>query len=165
MFGVLISWLWNYKNLSDRINNISPWFFTVFGIALLAPIFFIELSVTWWVPVFGAVLVYLGSGSLLISLLHFHSTNSKVLRCLALLGAYSYSIYLWHYLVSLSSERILLLKLPVGWAYFLYLLTYVLVSFIIGAGVARLIEYPVLLLRDRIFPSQSRPLRPDQSPA
>jgi peptidoglycan/LPS O-acetylase OafA/YrhL len=73
MFGVFLSWLWHYRNLSSKIKNIPSWFFVALGLVFLSPAFYFDLETTWWIPVFGVILFYLGSGGLLMGFLHLHS--------------------------------------------------------------------------------------------
>ena len=66
------------------------------------------------------------------------------LRPLARIGFYSYSIYLWHWVISKL--------LPTSG--FVSFWSYAAISIIIGIGAAKLIESPVLQFRDRYFPSR-----------
>jgi len=79
---------------------------------------------------------------------------SKPLTLLAAIGAYSYSIYLWHlpvldwilvpYVLPLTHGR--------AWP---FIAVYVVSSCALGIAMSKLIEYPVLRLRDRWLPSRS----------
>ncbi len=87
-------------------------------------------------------------------------------RILAAIGGCSYSIYLWHVVVlsgGLGTVGLLMNdSLTYGWA----LVIYVLGSVVVGMGMSRLVEARALVLRDRLFPSMSRPLTggPDYPP-
>jgi peptidoglycan/LPS O-acetylase OafA/YrhL len=72
------------------------------------------------------------------------ASNSKVLRLLAWIGYYSYSIYLWHVLV------MLLPTWKSGWHLFPL---YIIAVLGLGTGLAKLIEFPALRVRDRIMPN------------
>ena len=50
---------------------------------------------------FGFTLFYLGGGALLVAGLAMDLPNSKIIRFSAYLGSHSYSIYLWHFAVSI----------------------------------------------------------------
>jgi peptidoglycan/LPS O-acetylase OafA/YrhL len=76
------------------------------------------------------------------------------------LGEYSYSIYLWHYPIQYVTgpavRRILCTEsAPPGLCYALYACG----SVVVGIIMARLVEIPVLHLRDHWFPSRSGSLR------
>jgi peptidoglycan/LPS O-acetylase OafA/YrhL len=75
-------------------------------------------------------------------------SRNPVIRALAWIGLYSYSIYLWHLPVALLSYR-----LPTGpWIF----IGYMTVSVFLGVAIAKLIELPALRMRDRLFPSKRR---------
>jgi len=72
----------------------------------------------------------------------------------AYVGMYSYSIYLWHAMVAQHVRGLLQLLWPkigetaVFWGY-------VLISLAAGILLSRLIEFPMLHLRDRLFPPRA----------
>ena len=86
--------------------------------------------------------------------------SGTIPRALAGIGVYSYSIYLWHVPVmawglplirQLAAKHTLTLRL-FGVSYFFM---YVAASIVVGIGMAKLVEMPVLAWRDRFFPSRS----------
>jgi peptidoglycan/LPS O-acetylase OafA/YrhL len=96
MFGVLVSYLWNFRDLekwSSRIPSIVLW---IAGSLMLSPAFFYEVTEYRWVSIFGVAMFYAGSGVLLLAALRIADSTSWIMRGLASLGAASYSIYLWH---------------------------------------------------------------------
>ncbi len=110
----------------------------------------------------GLSLIYLAFGIVLLLCLRmqgvlptaFVPLATQVGRGFATVGMYSYSIYLWHAFVltwvPVFIQRIFRLKgLPRGISLF-----YVLLSILFGISMSLLVEYPVLRLRDRIFPSK-----------
>jgi peptidoglycan/LPS O-acetylase OafA/YrhL len=119
---------------------------------------------------FGLILLYIGFGSLMLVSLRENIRNKnslieKAITMLAAIGFYSYSIYLWHMpmkdwglrmiryvLKRFDSQAILSIYSNLEW------LIYIVGSVILGIIVARFIEIPALKLRDRIFPSLSKPL-------
>lgn len=74
-------------------------------------------------------------------------------RWIAAIGRYSYSIYLWHHAVVFA----------IFWTFFptptvLTFTVYLTLSLTLGIGMSKLIEMPVLRLRDRVFPSVHVPV-------
>ena len=162
MFGVLLSYLWHFHNLGARIDKVPTTAILAIGILLLAPAFVFELEQFKFVPVFGVVLFYLGSGLLVLASLRLKGSPSRLAVLLGSLGAASYSIYLWH--------------MPVmtwGWAWFSkvssiqgfhwYLTFCVVSSLTFGWVMSKLIEWPVLRIRDRWFPSNTNRAKPNAS--
>lgn len=83
----------------------------------------------------------------------------KIVDLVAFVGVYSYSIYLWHLMIPLHLQGFLHLFLPAP-GQFTFFWSYVLISLAVGIVFSKLIEYPVLRIRDRLFPSSVR-LRSD----
>src|SRR5262249_26301156 len=106
-----------------------------------------------WIPTYGLTLVYIGCGVILLAMLSMRIPERRPVGAVAALGAYSYSIYLWHLAVKhwIVAQ---LVHLPVQ-SWFIYACVYFGGAVVVGVGMARLIEYPVLRLRDRVFPSIS----------
>jgi len=74
---------------------------------------------------------------------------------LLVIGQYSYSIYLLHIPVQLAIQA-LFIKVLGHEPHFVIIATcYLFGSLILGIAFARLIELPMLNLRDRLFPSRS----------
>lgn len=118
---------------------------------------------------FGLTLVYLGFGGLLMLCLTAPEPREtfspmsvawqKLSEALAFVGMYSYSIYLWHFAVLIYGTNILkaLSSVPLSPAVLTWI--YVAVSIPFGIVMARLIEFPVLRLRDKLFPRVSQPVK------
>jgi peptidoglycan/LPS O-acetylase OafA/YrhL len=77
-------------------------------------------------------------------------------RPLAVVGAYSYSIYLWHIPVRFFG----LAWLPRDAEPLTRGAAYLALSIVIGILAAWLIEGPFLALRNRLFPTRSHPAPP-----
>jgi peptidoglycan/LPS O-acetylase OafA/YrhL len=78
--------------------------------------------------------------------------NSDVVRCLAGIGTFSYSIYLWHTPVRAWGIPIVgkLIGTPLNW--FAYEGIYLAGVVIVGVIAAKIVEYLVLRVCDRLYP-------------
>ena len=156
LFGVLISYYWHFKELSDRtrLSRLAPFLFVV-GAIMLAPAFIFPLERTKWISVLGLTTFYIGSGALLLGMLYIDIPDSYLVRCLAGIGTFSYSIYLWHMPVHEWGIRIArkLAGAPLNW--FAYAGIYLAGAIVVGIVASKIVEYPVLRVRDRLYPSQS----------
>jgi peptidoglycan/LPS O-acetylase OafA/YrhL len=155
-FGVLLSYGWHFKGLATNtwLARRSACLFAV-GVILLSPAFLFELEHTTWIPVAGLTVFYLGSGALLLAMLYMRVPDSSVVRCLATVGTFSYSIYLWHMPVQLWLIPIIeaIIGVPLHW--YAYAAVYLVGALLLGIEAGRLIEYPVLRVRDRLYPADA----------
>ena len=120
-----------------------------------------QLETNKWISIVGVILFYFGAGLLVIAALRWKSSKSRMIRLIAGLGAASYSIYLWHMPVATWGYSFAT-KVIGHDSYPLYLFNAFIGACIFGWVINRLIENPVLKLRDRFFPSQSRAFRSDE---
>ena len=79
-------------------------------------------------------------------------------RAIAWLGTFSYSVYLWHLPWKEWGHGLLIRLLPDA-PPGLDLAVYILGAVAVGVTLGKLIEWPVLHLRDRLFPSRSAAAR------
>ena len=115
----------------------------------------------------GLTLLYLGYGALLIACVSATEPSHPIARAfnsvpggwVGFVGYYSYSIYLWH----VDLDWPLGVALRNGWAFQSNTLTwiagtavYVAAAVLVGVAMARLVEFPTLRLRDRIYPRRTR---------
>ena len=157
-FGVFLSYLWNLRGLAESrflANNKN--LVGLAGIACFVPAFVFELNETAWIWTIGLTMLYCGGGFLLLALLKSDFRENAILHRLAAVGKYSYSIYLWNLPVHFWLMKYTDLAAE-NW--FLYALVYWSGTFILGIGTAKLVEYPILKLRDKIMPSQASALKP-----
>ena len=154
MVGVLLAYWYcfhraRYLRVITRLGPGLAWV----GALLLLPIFIFDTPETRWVMVWGFSLFALGSACLVSWAVKFTDAN-RASSLLAWIGTYSYSIYLWHFAV--LHWFILPVVGPYGALHpWFFTITYVTACLTTGIVMARVIEYPVLHLRDRLFPSRS----------
>lgn len=157
-FGVLISYYWHFKNLSEHPFLVkNKLLLALIGVACYIPPFIFEVNSHFWMGVLGVVFLYLGAGLLLVSFLKLDFSKSKFLLFLAMIGTYSYSIYLWNMPTQYWMFEILSYFLG-NFNWWLFAVMYFFGTFLIGIGMSKLIEYPVLKIRDKYFPSKSSPM-------
>lgn len=152
-FGVTISYFWHFKGLSENIFiNKYKYLLVLTGIILLLPMFFFMSVTDPTVFVFGLTTNYLAAGLLLVGLLKINLGQSFFVKILSYIGLFSYSIYLWHLPVQEWIAIPLNNKLGINWLF--YAGIYLIGSVLIGIVMSKMIEYPILKIRDKYFPSK-----------
>jgi peptidoglycan/LPS O-acetylase OafA/YrhL len=165
LVGTGLAYLWHVKELRAR-----PWFQRVapflgpLGLLLFVPAFVVPLGRNW-IPVAGLLLFSVGGACLILAGLATRGTFSPVARGLARVGEYSYSIYLWHLPVNYWIAPWILKQMGVPVSWFLYANTYLFGSIALGILMAKVLEVPMLRLRDRLFPGQVRAVAAAPAPA
>jgi peptidoglycan/LPS O-acetylase OafA/YrhL len=157
-FGVLLSYLWHHHwNEQMRQKIISfRWLFALAGLGLLLPGVVPMMDMQWF-RIFGFILIYLGAGCLLLSCLALDYFPCPIfIKWLASMGKYSYSVYLWHWIVGDCLFPLFDLRSNTRLSLIVNALTYFALSWLFGIFMAKIIEFPILRLRDRWFPSLSQ---------
>jgi peptidoglycan/LPS O-acetylase OafA/YrhL len=156
-FGVAISYAYHFHT-RRFVESLSPWrpWLTIGGTVLLTPAFLFQLETTPFIYTVGLTLFYLGSGMLLVGALLSGLPRSGILVLMATLGAYSYSIYLWH--MPMSEWGVPLVEWAFGTSLGFGVSTavYLIGSLAFGVVMAKIVEVPALRLRDHWFPPRSR---------
>ncbi len=155
-FGVVISYLYHFH--TDRfVRRLTPWRFALIGagVVLLSPVFVVPVETAPWIFTAGLTVLYLGSGMLLTGVHLCNIQRNRALLPLAALGAYSYSIYLWHLPVFLWGIPLAESAIGTRFGFGLRALLYLSGSLGVGVAMAKLVEVPSLRLRDRWFPARS----------
>lgn len=161
LFGVLLAWLHHYRSTAFHRVTARWWpLLLAGGVAALSPAFFLSLGASVFLHTWGFTLFYLGAGGVVLGLLGWEGTRVRRRGVLATVGLYSYSIYLWHMPVKMwalePTEAMLRLTSGSPAA----LLVFAGLSCVVGIFAAKVVEFPVLRLRDRFFPSRSGALLP-----
>lgn len=157
-FGVLISYWWHFENLAEN-RFVKRYKFSIglVGVILLSPAFIFDLNTHVWIGAVGLTMFYLGSGMLLVFALKSDFSKIPAANFVAYVGTFSYSIYLWNAPVQdWLSKAVMNFTGNDNW--FFYAGFYLSATFIIGIGMAKLIEYPILRIRNRYFPSSVPPI-------
>ncbi|HKO05085.1 MAG TPA: acyltransferase [Candidatus Acidoferrales bacterium] len=169
LFGVLISYFYHFRpaDFQRFAQKRGVWLGAVCCLCV-APCFFLELERSYFIQTVGQTLLYLGYGSLLILAVPLAGSSQgppipilgRLGSWLASIGKYSYSIYLWHgpmqdWGLALLQRKGLLpaSRIAEFWIYFAC-------SIILGVMMAKIVEYPALKIRDRLFPSRSGAVAP-----
>ncbi|MBK9638566.1 MAG: acyltransferase family protein [Bacteroidetes bacterium] len=164
-FGVLISHWYHFKHdkLEKFVTKHKRKLFAIFLLVLvITPIHLLIISPL--VPTIGFTFLYLGFGALLLCMLFtdikkYISNKKMSLRpyhYIGKIGIYSYSIYLFHGMVSLKIKSLRIeYKLQDEFAVILYFC----LSILVGVIISKLIEFPMLKIRDKYYSN-----KPTQSP-
>ncbi len=162
LFGVFLSYYYHY-HAEAFVRYFSRWSLPLLAVSglLLCPVLLVLPRQNIIVPTIGLTIIYGFSGVLLSWLMIINFPQNAFTRFIGYIGSHSYSIYLWHYAV-VHWFMMPLDSWNVPWL--VYTPAYVALSIIAGILLAKLVEFPVLRLRDRWFPSLTQPLtQPNES--
>jgi peptidoglycan/LPS O-acetylase OafA/YrhL len=153
MFGVVLSYAIHFWRATiEAMNRQKLLVVTVSSGILLVTLLLSGV----WAFTLGHVLLYVGFGGFVLLAASGNWTLSKVLTGLGYVGAHSYSIYLWHTVV-LVLGRLVLHKLQSSWhlslSWEIKATIYILIAIGFGILLSKIVEIPVLNIRDRLFPS------------
>lgn len=161
-FGVAVSYLYHFHDIAFHTFFARRRLFLIAGgAALLVPAFVFQLETTPFIYTAGLSLFTVGAAMLTVGVLLCHPPRTALLRFLGKLGAYSYSIYLWHGPMKIWGLHTIqrLIGSPLG--YGAENLLFFVGSLTLGVIMAKSVEIPVLRLRNQLFPRQSSgPLEP-----
>lgn len=155
-FGVAIAYAYHFHATWFRDTFLRRRYALIAaGIALIGLYISWCESAVFYNYTFGFTQRYLAAGGVLVGALMCQVPANRVTVQLAKLGAYSYSIYLWH--MALMYYAIPQLR-DAGVSWQIRSAIYLVGAFVIGIAMAKLLELPVLRIRDRWFPSRSGPI-------
>jgi peptidoglycan/LPS O-acetylase OafA/YrhL len=173
-FGVLLGYFHHFQpGLLDRIlrpvrNRVA---LSILAAACLFPCLIVPVGTAFMLTL-GLTLLYFGFGIVLMICLNTYGVLpawlavpvSAIGAAFAFIGVYSYSIYLWHEEIMAGTPVLLWEFFHIKMGSFTEFVVCFSGSIAFGTLMSRLIEYPVLRLRDRIFPAiQVNPVKPSGS--
>jgi len=164
-FGVLLGYLFHFRpgvlqGLSQPLRNRLT--IAVASGALLSSAYLLPRENRFFAT-FGYSFVYLGFGGVLLLSLFVHGILPKGLAIVAerigsafsYVGMYSYSIYLWHGPTGAWLPGLVRRTFHMQENHYIRFGIYVGGSLFIGIMMSKLVEYPILRLRDRLFPTSA----------
>jgi peptidoglycan/LPS O-acetylase OafA/YrhL len=163
--GVTIGYFFHFK--PQLLARVTSWRLLIAAGMLLTPVYFVEMEYRWMYT-WGLTCTFLGFACIVAWVLHVPVAPKRLLALpisiLARIGFYSYSIYLWHWMVIYYLRPYFRYKCmttgsPIAWNSVMerwQWLASVALSILVGIAMAVVIEQPVLRFRDRWFPSRTR---------
>jgi peptidoglycan/LPS O-acetylase OafA/YrhL len=139
--GVTLSWFYRFRR--ERFDSWRGVWLLAAGITLILPEVIWHLYSSYWLYTLGQTSLLIGFSCLLLWAVH--SPWLAKFTLLGRLGFYSYSIYMWHWPIALFFQT-----LPNS---FLWYWCYLFTAIVIGILMARIVEIPMLRLRDQYFPA------------
>jgi peptidoglycan/LPS O-acetylase OafA/YrhL len=168
LFGVILCYFATYHNarLKAVLSTGRCWQVATAVLLVTIPLSF-NILTSYFANTVGYTMIYIGCGLFIIHIQSWSSPlKSRLLSALSpvnRIGVYSYSIYLWHQPVQhFVFAAVSHLSLSPGMSAAIGTVSYVAGSILLGAAMSKLIELPVLRLREKWFPSPSGDL-PDLS--
>lgn len=150
--GVLLSYLWHYRNARLRLRPPHRTITLVICTVAVCLFAFVAPE-SYFTQTAGFTLLAISFAGILLCVLQ-NNTATGAFEPMRFIGFYSYAIYLVHIPVKHFFER-LGLEETAGAINSLYFLCYLLTCVLTGVLFSEMIEQPVLRLRNRIFPSKA----------
>lgn len=151
-FGVLLAYAAHYKKetLNKLLGNKFSPLLIILSLLFLLSNFVFHRDTNRWVEVTNVAVNPICFGFLMLHLIRYNNTLFlKIITPLSYIGKYSYSIYLFHVFFS----YIAIMIAPSGGVK--YYLLYFLLSLAGGIIISKGIEYPLINIREKYFPSRS----------
>lgn len=161
LFGVLLSYFYHFHH--DGMMGLVKrfrWIFLGIGLALLVPAVIYPVW-TFGIYTWGFTGLYIAYGFILMvgltMAVPLRGVLAWPLRAIGFVGAHSYTIYLWHMPVKIWGPMYATRWFGIPETPRTEATIYFVGSLILGIGLSMLLEWPVLALRDWLFPSRGAP--------
>jgi peptidoglycan/LPS O-acetylase OafA/YrhL len=155
LFGVLLSYRYHVDPAFRPRVAARRWWMVAAGLVILWLSQQLGQSLTY---VVGTALIYLGFGAIVLAAVCAPSNRPwhPAAQFIALVGTFSYSIYLWH-TADFAFGNVFLRKAGLDHANYYAILAFkVATAFVVGIVMSKLVELPVLAVRDRLFPARGQ---------
>lgn len=156
-FGVLLAYYYQFDPDKLRLIRRDPKQAMLAAMVLLAPVILLDVRRSFFVPTFGVSFLYIAFGIILILSLESawlaRLADKPYGRLLTYLGRHSYSIYLWHFPMLHGTRYLFGEVFGIPDPTISETAVYMGASFFVGVIMAKLVEFPALKLRDRLFES------------
>jgi len=159
-FGVAIAYVYHFHRA--RFESMTGWRWPLMtsGVGTLSIAFIWPIETTPFVYTYGLTLFYIASGMILIGALCSKLPANRAVTAMAGVGAFSYSIYLWH--MAVMRWVLPMIESMAGHPLSFYARTAIFIVMSIAAGIvmAKIVEIPALHIRDRYFPAKASDTAP-----
>jgi peptidoglycan/LPS O-acetylase OafA/YrhL len=156
-FGVMLSYAHHFhREAFERIVARRRALLAMGGVVLLAPAFIVPLETSASMYTVGLTAMYVGSGLLVAAASRMSVSRNRLVGALGAVGAFSYSIYLWHMPFLRMGIPMIEERLGGRFGFGARTALYLGGSVALGIVMARLVEVPALRLRDQRHPSLAR---------
>lgn len=157
LFGVLLAYWYHFRPNYIHFCKNHPFCSVSVSALFLLPVLGLDIS-NFFCHTVGLSCAYFAFGVILLVAVTSEPPSGYFIRSLsrllAVIGAGSYSIYLWHIPVRKGVLCIANLLFPDGGHEFSIFVCYVVASVVFGMIMAKCLERPTMALRDRLFPSR-----------
>ena len=151
--GALLGYIWHFRSNLLKTFYRRKMIFACMIPILALPAFILKTN-NLFMLTFGFNLFHLACAIAILLVIQEKEINhkrktvwSRIISRISYIGVYSYSIYLWH----IPVQNILLRYIP---NLLVESIVYVILSLMVGIGISKLIEIPMLKLRDKYFPAR-----------
>ena len=170
-FGVLLAYVYHAQPTWWEGLKKYRYLILISSLALLFPMVLLSHERSRFVWTIGYTFLYLGYGGLLVVLMQTTVGKGKIGsfigsaagKGIAAIGRASYSIYLWQLLLAgkliVHYQYLIPFKSNLALHWLVAFILSVSLSIVEGMVIARLIEVPTLVIRNRLFPARSEAVR------
>lgn len=153
LFGVVLSYaMYASRSRFDRLLAMR-WLLSALSVLVFVVGVFSGSRESAYMSTLGYTVNYICFGALMLLIYGYQGSliRTPIYAATAWIGRYSYGIYLWHLSVREPAAK-LCARLPtsIGWIV-LFVVQYA-AAIVLGVLVTKLVEFPMLRVRDRLFP-------------